>query len=252
MKAPSERARLVLARYKQAAALGADEKARLANVLQERALRGDLSRFDIRPGTLSVPKATLAHRLWASTFVKLGLGLVALGSAGGVAYQMRGGAPASALDAPAVTVTRPPREASAAPEVGPATSRAAEPAPSDGDAATKTPAAPPSQRPRSDRGPSAPSAGASEPTIDEEVRLVNGAQAALRAGDSRRALELLNEHAARFPSGKLATLRQVTHMLALCQSGRAPQARQEAASFLAKSPSSPFAERVSRICSDDK
>jgi len=32
------------------------------------------------------------------------------------------------------------------------------------------------------------------------IKLVNGAQAALRAGDTKRALELLSEQAARFPS----------------------------------------------------
>jgi outer membrane protein assembly factor BamD (BamD/ComL family) len=93
----------------------------------------------------------------------------------------------------------------------------------------------------------APSA---EPTVDEEVKLINGAQAALRAGDTRHALELLAQHAARFPAGKLATLRQVTHMLALCQSGKTAQARQEAADFVADKPGSPFVERVKTICAE--
>jgi hypothetical protein len=93
-----------------------------------------------------------------------------------------------------------------------------------------------------------PSASASEPTIDEEVKLMNAAQAALRAGDATRALLLLREHAARFPTGKLATARQVTRMMALCQAGQGPQARREAASFLTKNPDSPFAERVERLC----
>jgi outer membrane protein assembly factor BamD (BamD/ComL family) len=93
---------------------------------------------------------------------------------------------------------------------------------------------------------------ASEPTIDEEVKLMNAAQAALRAGEPKRALELLNEHAARFPAGKLSTARQVTHMMALCQAGKAEQARHEATSFLAKNPGSPFAARVSGICASNQ
>jgi outer membrane protein assembly factor BamD (BamD/ComL family) len=84
--------------------------------------------------------------------------------------------------------------------------------------------------------------------IDEEMRLLNGAQAALRAGDAKHALSLLSEHAARFPNGKLSLARAVTRMLALCQAGRAEQARAEAQRFIAKYPSSPFVDRVRAIC----
>ena len=87
--------------------------------------------------------------------------------------------------------------------------------------------------------------------MDEEVKLVSAAQSALRAGDAKQALELLAQHAARFPNGKLATLRQVTHMMALCQAGQRAQARQEAADFVAERPSSPFARRVNGICASN-
>jgi hypothetical protein len=250
MKPPSEQARQVLARYKEAVALGSGEKARLSDVLQERALRGDLPRFDIRPGTPSVPQATLAQKLWASTWAKVGLGLVALGAASGVGYQLQEPAPTAPAYAPSATVVRTPSEDRATPTPGAASSPEVTI-----DDATPTPdTAAPAPRAKTDKATDATSAsaGATEPTIDEEVKLVNGAQAALRAGDTKRALELLSQHAARFPAGKLATLRQVTHMLALCQAGQAPQARREAVSFLSKNPNSPFAERVSGICSTPK
>jgi outer membrane protein assembly factor BamD (BamD/ComL family) len=96
---------------------------------------------------------------------------------------------------------------------------------------------------------SAASTGAVEPTIDEEIKLMNGAQAALHVGDPRRALQLLSEHARRFRNGKLASARAVTHMIALCALGRSSDARLEAERFLAKTPSSPFAERVRNVCS---
>ena len=251
MKPPSERARLVLSRYKEAAALGPDAKARLGDALEQRVLRGDLPRFDIRPGTPSVPQATLAQRLWSSTWAKVGLGVVALGTASSVGYQLERAERPAALDAPAATVARAPLLAERAAAAEPAESPEQAAAPAD-EAAPKPPAATPPPRTKADKGPDAAATSVSEPTIDEEVKLVNGAQAALRAGDTKRALELLNEHAARFPSGKLATLRQVTHMMALCQSGHTQQARQEAANFLVKNPSSPFAERVSGICSASK
>jgi hypothetical protein len=251
MKAPSERARLVLARYKEAVALGAGEKARLGDVLRERALRGDLPRFDLHPGTPSAPQPTLLQQLWSSTLAKVGLGLVALGAASGVGYQLQNDARPSGLDAPSAIVTRAPPAARTAADPAGSAATAAPQQPTD-DGAPKTLPLPSLTRSKADKEPAAPSASASEPTIDEEVRLVNGAQAALRVGNTNRALELIGQHAARFPGGKLTTLRQVTHMLALCQSGKAQQARQEAASFLAKNPSSPFAERVSGICSSAK
>jgi len=200
-----------------------------------------------------VPQATLAQRLWSSTWAKVGLGVVALGTASGVGYQLERAERPAALDAPAATVARTPPAAERAAVAEPAESPEQAAAPTDA-AAPKPAAATPPPRTKVDKATDAAAASASvgEPTIDEEVKLVNGAQAALRAGDTKRALELLNEQAARFPSGKLATLRQVTHMMALCQSGHAQQARQEAANFLVKNPSSPFAERVTGICTASK
>jgi hypothetical protein len=41
-------------------------------------------------------------------------------------------------------------------------------------------------------------------------------------------------------------------MIALCRLGRASEARLEADRFLAKNPSSPFAARVSDVCSSSR
>jgi hypothetical protein len=251
MKPPSEQARRMLARYKEAVALDSGEKARLGDVLKERALRGDLPRFDVHAGTPSAPHATLAQKLWSSTLAKGAVGLVVLGAAVGAGYQLQKDARPGALDAPSAIVepTPPPAHVVVADPVGPATPASAE---DPGDLGPTRPPTARSPRSKLDQEPAVPAPSTSEPTIDEEVRLVKGAQAALRAGNTSRALELLSAHAARFPNGKLTTLRQVTHMLALCQSGSAQQARQEAASFLAKNPSSPFAERVGGICAPNK
>jgi hypothetical protein len=245
MNAPSERARVVLERYRTAGALGASEKTRLGDVIHERVLRGDLPRFDIPAALVVVHQASLAQRLWGSALGKLGAGLVLVGASSAVVYELKAPPSQLELQAPAATVAHlppAPHEAlKAAPDVTPPKPELVE------DQAA--PAAMP-PHPKPDRVSATPSA--SEPTIDEEVKLMNAAQSALRAGDSKHALELLNEHAARFPSGKLATARQVTHMMALCQAGKSGQARQEAASFLAKNPSSPFATRVSGICASNK
>jgi len=82
----------------------------------------------------------------------------------------------------------------------------------------------------------------------EERRLVNGAEAALASADTDHAFALLYEHATKFPSGKLAALRQVVHVEALCRVGKAAEAREEAANFLEKEPNSPLAVRVRGQC----
>ena len=77
---------------------------------------------------------------------------------------------------------------------------------------------------------------------------MNAAQGALQGGQPQRALSLLNEHAERFPNGKLSSARSVTRMVALCQAGNGEQARREANQFLASHPDSPFVDRVKAIC----
>jgi len=242
MKPPSSQARLILERYKAAESLRVDEKARLGEAIRERALRGDLPRFDIQPTSPAVPRTGWAHQVWSSLAGKAGLALVVLGAGAGVAYQLRKDAAAPGLIEPA-----PPTPGER--EVAPTFSTEPAPAPrAEPGAATSNQPPPSPPRAKPERQLAAPLTSASEPTIDEEVKLVKAAQAALQAGDAKRALRLLDEDAARFPSGKLTSVRQVAHMTALCQAGQREQAQQEAASFLAKNPSSPFADRVKAIC----
>jgi hypothetical protein len=185
------------------------------------------------------------QQLWASSAGKWALGVIALGVAGGAAYRLsRSDAPSSLREAPAESVARSvaPPQAVTAPSA-PTADGSPSPAPSGAsDVAPPKPA-----HTRAEKSPSV-QAASGEPTIDEEVKLVSGAQAALRSGNASQALELLAQDAARFPNGKLATLRQVTHMMALCQSGQRAQAQKEAADFVAARPNSPFVERVNRIC----
>lgn len=97
--------------------------------------------------------------------------------------------------------------------------------------------------------PPAPAPGSPDLALDaEERRLVHGAEAALDRGDTDHAFSLLYEHATKFRSGKLAALRQVVHIRTLCRVGKGPEARAEAASFLAQSPASPLASQVRRAC----
>jgi hypothetical protein len=98
----------------------------------------------------------------------------------------------------------------------------------------------------------APSAGSvgvlpNDATLEEELKLVHGSQAALEAKDTSRAFLLLYEHATRFPRGKLNAERQVTHLVALCRAGKVGDAHAELADFLAKNPHAPLAAELQGV-----
>jgi hypothetical protein len=80
-----------------------------------------------------------------------------------------------------------------------------------------------------------------------EVRLLSDAHRALTAGDSRRALLLLDEHERRFPGSALAASRTVTRAMAWCAAGDA-RGREAALAFLRANASSPFAARLRAGC----
>jgi len=232
MKAPGERARLVLARYKAATSPDGADKARLLEIIQQRALRGDLPRFVVQTAAPVVPKPSFAQWVWGSPLGKAGLALAVVGLPALGLYESHKIRTSSSVPAA-------PREPVEAPTL-PVTSEEQPQTPSDPGPSTLPHA-------RADKPNDAPLP--SEPTIDEEVKLMNGAQLALRSGNPSHALQLLNEDARRFPNGKLASARAVAHMVALCRLGRGDEARLEAERFLAKNPSSPFADRVKAVCS---
>lgn len=94
----------------------------------------------------------------------------------------------------------------------------------------------------------APAASATAPPADEEAALLQGAEQALAAGNTERAFSLLYEAATKFPHGRLSDERELLHMSTLCRAGKAADARQEAADFLAKHPRSPLAARAQTPC----
>ena len=236
MKAPGERARLVLERYKAATAPGGADKARLLEIIQQRALRGDLPRFAVQTTAPVVPKASFARQIWGSSLGKAGLALAVAGLPALGVYESQIRSSSSVQQTAASSTSGKIVEAPTLPVV------------SEDEQQTPGDQGPPTlPRARADKPNDAPLP--SEPTIDEEVKLMNGAQLALRSGNPSRALQLLNEDARRFPNGKLASARSVAHMVALCRLGRGDEARLEADRFLAKNPSSPFADRVKAVCS---
>ena len=71
---------------------------------------------------------------------------------------------------------------------------------------------------------------------------------AARAGNPSKALQLLDDHARRFPRGTLREERIAARVHALCALGRRSEASEEAETFLAETPQSPYASRVRDSC----
>jgi hypothetical protein len=120
-----------------------------------------------------------------------------------------------------------------------------------------SPAAPP---PPSRRDPVAvPTAAASAPaplqisaegpsTLVAEAALLSRSDAALRAGNAARALELVDEHATSYPRGVLIEEREAERVVVLCALGRVDDARATASAFLRDHPRSTQASRVRASC----
>jgi hypothetical protein len=83
-------------------------------------------------------------------------------------------------------------------------------------------------------------------TLAEETRLLREADQALRAGNSERALTLLDEHATRFPNGVLEPERSAEQLIAACKTGKGDSSTVK--QYLAAHPGSAFSARIQQAC----
>ncbi len=92
----------------------------------------------------------------------------------------------------------------------------------------------------------APTTEVAEPvsTLMLELTLLDQARAALRAGQSSRALDALAEHARQFPQGVLATEAEAMRIEALLERGDRSRAIELADAFFAAHPASPLGRRL--------
>ena len=248
MRPLSARSRLLLERYKTVESIPPAEKDRLLANLQEAVSRGVLPGHDVQVTPLVVPKFTWAYRVWSMSFVRPIIvstlwalpALAVVGVVSRTAHVAVVRSPATAPSNPTLAQSRP------------------EPTPFDDSwtvdhgSTDLVPAIPakhtaPSSSIRS-RSTTATREFARETTIDGEMRLLKEAQAAGHSGDWHRSLSLLDKYALRFPSGRLADVQAVAHLMALCKLGRTSLARQEADRFLSRYPTSPFIDRVKGVC----
>jgi hypothetical protein len=229
MKALSEEARKVLEQLQAPKKMPDADKGRVLALLQQRAIRGDVSRFHVQALPAPHVPLSLVQRVWASPLAKLGLAVTVLGAPAVAVYTQRHEPPPVA------------RTIAVTPQAQLETPSASAPVLDESDVTPPSEVLAPS--------PSKPErAASSQATVDAEVHLLKAAQGALRAGDAARALQILDQDAARFPNGRLASERSVTHMVALCKLGQTSQARAEVARFLAKNPQSPLIDHVRTIC----
>jgi predicted lipid-binding transport protein (Tim44 family) len=172
----------------------------------------------------------------------LGAKIAAVVALGAVGTAVVGSQPGSEQPSPAAAPSATSQKAPPAPE-------AVEPAPRAPEAPAVTD--PPSE-PRAAPKPNAAPSGVhgSKPTDDlaQEAALLHQAQAAWRAGQSARALELANQHAARFPRSQLANERDVLRVLSLCKLGQVQAAKQVGARLLRTAKGSPWYQSVAGSC----
>ncbi len=190
-------------------------------------------------GTAPTAGLTLAAKL---TVAKIGLCVLVGAGAGFVAT------------APVLLLTRSPSSAASA-GVSAAPAQTVVPIhaeqPSSGELRelrAATPSASPAREVRSAAEPTPTVEPVGTAGIAEENRLLGAAQRELSAGHPGAALDLLDEHAARFPAGALVDEQRAARVVALCSLGRIAEARAGAARFLASSPRSPLVPRVRASC----
>jgi hypothetical protein len=189
-------------------------------------------------GTSTGGSLAVAHGAARGIVGKLSLVVVGLGVVGGGAMLMRPDDPPPKLVAPIVA----PSSAPVVPVV------------IDRDAPLEAPTAPPPSEPvttESAKAP-APTSSRTEDHLALEVAILSRAGAALRGGRPGAALEALDEHQRRFPSGVLSQERSAARIQALCALGRTREGLSELARLERRAPTSPHVVRARKACDLDQ
>jgi hypothetical protein len=162
---------------------------------------------------------------------KLGAFALALLAAGGAVWM---------LSAPSGTVTGPPAPVPPVPSAS-----------APGEALVPPPVVPPPVLSGTEPPPLPTASGPLTPpktslAVPSEADLLERARAALKSGDSARALQRTNEHAQRYPRGVLVQEREVLAIRALRGLGRDAEADRRAEAFAKAYPGSAFQRKVPR------
>jgi hypothetical protein len=96
--------------------------------------------------------------------------------------------------------------------------------------------------------PTRPAPSVATDSLAEELALIRSAQSALGSGNPTGALSILDQHAKRFPRGKLGQEREVTRVRALCRGGRLGEAQNLYRALAKGAPSSPHLASLRASC----
>ncbi len=222
-------------------------KAEMPSVAQNRRVRRGLQAALIAGATGSAATSAAAG-LSATPLVSKLLGTSLLGK---LLLSVGAGITLAAVPYAAWTATHPeaPRESRHAPtearQVRPASSPVR---------AAPLPAAPSSmaEGPAAESPPTAatvhPQGTGKKPTLQDELRLLGEARAALAEHLPRRALARLDELERSVPNPALGEEALATRVLATCAAGRVTDAQAQRARFLTQYPTSPLVTRVTAAC----
>ena len=202
-----------------------------------------LAKMGVASGVVSIAAKSSAAP--AAVSWKVGAAIVAvIGSVGGAAWMAT-----SAQQGPHAAARPQSAGPAAAPKLT-AIAPASEPAPAVALGERAESAQRPAPATHGEARPAkAPNGALQDPAdLDGELALLEQAQQALKQGDSARALEQLEKHAAEHPTGVLAAERAAVHAVALCESGKLTEGQLEARRFLDRNPTSPLGARVRAAC----
>ena len=85
-------------------------------------------------------------------------------------------------------------------------------------------------------------------TLADELRILSRATASLNAGNTRRAMTLLEQHRHEFPGGVMAEERNGLEIITLCKSGQIDKAKKKYVRFKHRAPDSPTRIRIQTAC----
>jgi hypothetical protein len=229
----SERARALLGRYREADVLPEAGRERILQGVADRVARGEAPPTEV---DMAPPQPVAGLGAGAKVVIGLAVGIVAVPIVAGLVG--RGDDGIERVRAPMPVVAAVPDA------VEPPVPEPAEPVAENPEPDVREPA----PQPKRARREQPPKPAPEVPTIDAEMKLLKAAKAALRAGDADRALAGLAQHQREFPDGKLADLREVVRIEALCRLDRNDEAEAASREFLRKRPGSPHSHRVRDAC----
>jgi hypothetical protein len=201
------------------------------------------------------PPAAAPPSVLSGALIGAALGVVVSGAA--LIWDARGTAPPvprPTVAAPTEAVRRAPERTAVpsvlarAPEVPTTTAHGATPPPAESAASAVGPL--PSGEPAAELAPRGQGVGALSPPgeFEKEAQLLDRAREAVAANPAH-ALALTDEHAARFPMGRLGQEREVVAIGALVRLGRVEEAKARAARFTEAFPGSAHRSRIEAIVS---